>query len=115
MAHEHSHTEQGHDDHGSMTKGKIWRVFAYLLIITIVEFIIALLLKPKYGLSDGVTNFTYIILTLLKAFYIVAYFMHLRFEKYALITSIVISFVFIIYFIVLMLTEGSYLHMHMHH
>ena len=115
MAHEHSHTEHGHDDHGSMTKGKIWTVFFYLLAITVVEFVIALVIKPKFGLSDGLTNFTYIALTLLKAYYIVAYFMHLKFERSGLITSIVISFVFIIYFIVLMLTEGSYLNQHMPH
>jgi cytochrome c oxidase subunit IV len=116
MAHEHhSHTEGHHEEHASMTKGKIWQVFFYLLGITVLEFIIALVLKPKMGLSDGITNFTYIALTLLKAYYIVAYFMHLKFEKYAFITSIVISLIFIVYFIVLMLTEGSYLHVHMPH
>jgi len=116
MAHEHSHTaEHGHDDHATMTKGKIWKVFFYLLAITIVEFIIALYLRPTLHLSAGVANSLYIVLTLVKAFYIVAYFMHLRFEKYALITSITISFIFIVYFIVLMLTEGSYLNEHMHH
>jgi len=115
MAHEHSHTEHGHEEHASMTKGKIWQVFFYLLGITVLEFIIALVLIPKGIVSQGVGNFVYIALTLLKAFYIVAYFMHLKFEKYALITSIVISFVFIIYFIVLLLTEGSYLHEHMPH
>jgi len=114
MAHEHSH-KAGHDDHATMTKGKIWKVFFYLLAITVVEFIIALYLRPKLGLSAGVSNSIYIVLTLVKAFYIVAYFMHLKFEKYALITSITISFIFIVYFIVLMLTEGSYLNEHMSH
>jgi len=39
--------------------------------------------------------------------------MHLKFEKVAFKTGIVISLVFIVYFIVLMLTEGSYLNLHM--
>jgi cytochrome c oxidase subunit IV len=113
MAHEHSHTEgHSHEEHASLSKGKIWQVFFYLLGITVVEFFIALVLRPDY-IGEGVANFLYIVLTLVKAFYIVAYFMHLKFEKYALITSIVISFVFIVYFIVLLLTEGSYLNTHM--
>lgn len=107
-------TEHGHDqDHEGMTRGKIWKVFFILLAITVVEFIIALAILPKFPAQRGIGNFFYIILTLLKAYYIVAYFMHLKFEKAALKTSIVVVFVFIIYFIVLMLTEGSYLNIHM--
>ncbi len=110
------HIEHEHDHavgHVGMTKKKIWQVFFYLLAITGVEFFIALYLIPKEILSQGIGNFIYIVLTLVKAFYIVAYFMHLKFEKAALKTSIVVVFVFIIYFIVLMLTEGSYLNVHM--
>jgi cytochrome c oxidase subunit 4 len=111
----HTHDE-AHEEHGeTMTKGRIWTVFFYLLGITVVEFFIALYLLPKGILSHGVGNFFYIGLTLVKAFYIVAYFMHLKFEKVALKTAIVTVFVFIIYFICLMLTEGSYLHVHMNH
>ena len=96
-----------------MTKKKIWGVFFYLLGITAIEFFIALYLIPHGFVSRGIGNFAYILLTLLKAFYIVAYFMHLKFEKFAFKTGIVVAFIFIIYFIVLMLTEGSYLHVHM--
>jgi cytochrome c oxidase subunit IV len=114
MATEHIHTADGHEhgDHAGMTKKKIWLVFFYLLGITAIEFIIALAI-PESVMSKGVKNFIYIALTLLKAYYIVAYFMHLKFEKYGLITSIVLSLIFIVYFIVLMLTEGSYLYMMM--
>lgn len=111
MSTENSHTEHA-DEHVSMSKGKIWKVFFILLAITIVEFIIALLI-PETILPLAARNAAYIILTLVKAYYIVAYFMHLKFEKYALIAGIVVSFIFIIYFIVLMLTEGHYLNSHM--
>ncbi len=108
--HEHAHLEE----HGeTMTRSKIWQVFFYLLGITALEFFIALYLKPHGIIGHGIANFAYIILTLVKAFYIVAYFMHLKFEKLAMKTGIIISFVFIIYFIALMLTEGSYLNTHM--
>lgn len=114
MASEHTHTsvEHGHGEHASMSKKKIWTVFFYLLAITAVEFIIALAI-PESFMGKGVKNFIYIVLTLLKAYYIVAYFMHLKFEKYGLITSIVLSLIFIVYFIVLMLNEGSYLNIMM--
>lgn len=113
MAAEHLHTDaHAHGDHAGMTKKKIWTVFFYLLGITALEFIIALAI-PESVMSQGVKNFIYIALTLLKAFYIVAYFMHLKFEKYGLITSIVLSLIFIVYFIVLLLTEGAYLNVHM--
>ena len=63
---------------------------------------------PKGLIGHGIGNFAYIVLTLVKAFYIVAYFMHLKFEKFALKTGITVALIFIIYFIVLMLIEGSY-------
>ncbi len=108
---EHIHDEHA-GEHEGMTRTKIWQVFFYLLGITCVEFFIALYMKP-HGLSVALGNFAYIVLTLVKAFYIVAYFMHLKFERTALKSGIIIVFVFIIYFIILMLTEGSYLNVHM--
>ena len=105
------HTQEHAHEHASMTKRKIWQVFFYLLGITALEFFIALYLIPKGIVSHGVGNFAYIILTLVKAFYIVAYFMHLKFEKFAFKASIVLSLLFIIYFIVLMLIEGNYIYL----
>jgi cytochrome c oxidase subunit IV len=105
------HTQEHAHEHESMTKRKIWQVFFYLLGITALEFFIALYLIPKGIVSHGVGNFAYIILTLVKAFYIVAYFMHLKFEKFAFKASIVLSLLFIVYFIVLMLIEGNYIHL----
>jgi len=113
MAEHITSTEHEHEEHASMSKKKIWQVFFYLLGITALEFFIALVLIPKGIVSHGIGNFIYIVLTLVKAFYIVAYFMHLKFEKVSLISSIVVSLIFIVYFIVLLLTEGAYLHVHM--
>ncbi len=97
-----------HDDQGSMTKKKIWGVFWVLLGITAIEFFIALVLIPRGVLSHPVGNIIYIALTLLKAFYIVAYFMHLKFEKLGLIYSILVPLMFIIFFIIWMLYEGNF-------
>jgi len=115
MSEHHTHTAEGHahEEHASMTKGKIWKVFFILLAITVVEFIIALWAIPGGHMPQSVGNYVYIILTLFKAFYIVAYFMHLKYEKLGLQLCLTVTFIFIIYFIVLMLIEGGYLHLHM--
>lgn len=98
-----------------MTKGKIWKVFFYLLALTALEFFIALVLvHPGVIQKSLAVNVVYIALTLLKAYYIVAYFMHLKFETFGFIMSVSIVFLFIIYFIVLMLIEGNFLFSHYH-
>ena len=109
-----NHTdEHAHGEHEGMTKKKIWQVFGILLLITVIEFVIALWAIPHQHMSQQVGNYVYIGLTLLKAFYIVAYFMHLKFEKLGLQLALTVTFVFIIYFIVLMLIEGGYIYGHM--
>ena len=114
MSAENTHDQDAHaGEHEGMTKRKIWRVFFYLLGITSIEFFMALYLLPHGIIGHGIGNFAYIILTLVKAFYIIAYFMHLKFEKLALKTGLTISIVFIVFFIILLLTEGSYLNVHM--
>ena len=113
----HDHTvEHGEGQHHEgMSKGKIWRVFFYLLALTALEFFIALALVHGGVIEKSLTvNIVYIVLTLLKAYYIIAYFMHLKFETFGFITSVAISFLLIVYFIVLMLTEGGYLNTHYH-
>lgn len=111
----HENIATAHDhDHGGMDKKGIWRVFFILLALTALEFLIALGFVHHWGiLQKGVlVNVIYIVLTLVKAFYIIAYFMHLKFEKSGFIVCVGIGFIFIVYFIVLMLIEGDYL---LHH
>ncbi|ADY53158.1 hypothetical protein Pedsa_2616 [Pseudopedobacter saltans DSM 12145] len=109
---QHSNIEHA-EEHATMSKGKIWQVFFILLVLTVIEFIIALAI-PEEMLRQSIKNFLYIFLTLFKAYYIIAYFMHLKFEKYGLIVTIAISFIFIIYFIILLLVEGGYQHVTKH-
>jgi len=104
-AHE-QHTAAHHEEHESMGKGQIWKVFFILLGITVMEFIIALGISNEM-MPQHIKNVIYIVLTLAKAAYIVAYFMHLKFERVGLILSIVLPILFIMYFIVLMMIEGS--------
>ncbi|MEJ5053049.1 cytochrome C oxidase subunit IV family protein [Sphingobacterium sp. MYb382] len=110
-AHDH------HDDHAGMDKKGIWRVFFILLALTALEFLIALGFVHHWEIlhKGALVNTIYIVLTLVKAFYIVAYFMHLKFEKSGFIVCCSVVFIFIIYFIALMLTEGDFLHGAMQH
>jgi len=102
-------TVDGHHEEG-MDKKRIWKVFFYLLALTALEFFIALALVHKGHLEKGMfVNTIYIVLTLMKAYYIVAYFMHLKFETIGFITWVSVAFIFIIYFIILLLNEGNYL------
>jgi cytochrome c oxidase subunit IV len=96
-----------HGDHATMTKRKIWNVFWVLFAITTLEFILALAV-PTTTMPQDIKNVIYIVLTLLKAFYIVAFFMHLKFEMLGLIYIIIVPMVFIIGFIAAMLFEGNF-------
>jgi cytochrome c oxidase subunit 4 len=103
----HAHAEAGHGDHEGMTKGRIWKVFFILLVITCIEFFVALIIAPKHPGATWI-NPIYIVLTLVKAFYIVAFFMHLKFEKIGLIMAIIVPVLFIIGLILVLTNESHY-------
>ena len=100
------HHEEG--EHATMTKGRILKVAGILTAITAVEFIIALILVPKGILAIQYANPVYIVLTLFKAFYIVAFFMHLKFEKVGLALSIIVPILFIIGLILVLTNESHH-------
>ena len=80
---------------------KLWTVAGILLAVTIVEFIIA------FTMNAGVSKTTiFILLTIVKAAYIVGEFMHLRYEVKVLFWSILIPMVFIIWMLVAFVYEG---------
>ena len=98
-----------HGEHEGMTKKRILQVFWILLGITAVEFFIALYLAPR--LSPGLhqmVNPAYIVLTLFKAYFIVAFFMHLKFEKVGLMLAIIVPVIFIIGLILVLTNESHY-------
>jgi cytochrome c oxidase subunit IV len=80
---------------------KLWTVAGILLAVTIVEFIIA------FTISAGtLKTTTFILLTIVKAAYIVGEFMHLRYEVKVLFWSILIPMVFIVWMLVAFIYEG---------
>jgi cytochrome c oxidase subunit IV len=81
---------------------KLWKIALILAVVTAIEFAFALIL-PRGPLL----YFTFIALTIVKAFYIVAEFMHLKGEVKTLIWSIMIPLVFVIWLIIALLAEAS--------
>lgn len=104
----HNDPHADHAEHDTMNKKRIWHVFWILLGITTIEFIIALVLVPKGILPVNLANPVYIVLTLFKAFYIVAYFMHLKFEKLGMIYTILVPIIFIIGLILVLTNESHH-------
>ncbi|MEZ4886463.1 MAG: cytochrome C oxidase subunit IV family protein [Chitinophagales bacterium] len=87
----------------------VWRATAWLSLITIVE-VAAALLWMNYTspeTSKFLLNGFFIAASLLKAFFIVGEFMHVRYEFRALALTILTPAIFLIWFIVAFLWEGS--------
>lgn len=99
-------------EHVSNTK-RIWTVFGILSVITIVEVFFGIT-KPEFlhmnnFLSMNLLNWLFIILTLVKAYYIVYAFMHMEGEKTVLRYAVILPLIFlVIYLLFILLTEGNY-------
>lgn len=99
-------------EHVSNTK-RIWTVFGLLSLITTVEVVFGIIrpesLTHNAFLTMSWLNWLFIILTLVKAYYIVWAFMHIEGEKPVLRNSVVYPLVFLVcYLIFILLTEGDY-------
>jgi cytochrome c oxidase subunit IV len=87
----------------------IWRTFWILLIITTLEFIVALAI-PLSIISQTWKVVLYVIMTILKAGYIVGEFMHLSHEVRFLIYAILLPMVFVVWLLIALIAEGSYMY-----
>jgi len=100
-------------EHTSHTK-LIWKVFGILSLVTIVEVVLGII-KPESLhltriLGTSPLNIIFLVLTLVKAYYITWFFMHMADEKKSLRRAVVWTAVFlIIYLATLLLIEGSYI------
>ena len=107
MEHTHTVTAEHHEEGGG-TK-EIWKVTLILSVLTIVELGLGFWMMGM-GLDSGLrlaVKGTIVILMLAKAFYIVAYFMHLKHEIKNLIMTIVVPLALFIWFITAFLYDGN--------
>ncbi|HVK96710.1 MAG TPA: cytochrome C oxidase subunit IV family protein [Flavisolibacter sp.] len=97
-----------HEPSGS-TK-RIWRTFWILTIVTIIELMLGLLIYAFEGMPSWLVmalKGVICILTLVKAFYIVAVFMHLGDEIKNMVMTVVTPLVLFVWFITAFLWDGS--------
>lgn len=81
---------------------KVWRPFFILFLITVAEFIVAFTL-PKGGLKTTL----FVIMTIAKAFYITAYFMHMKFERVSLAYTIISPMILLLVLFFALWYEGA--------
>jgi len=103
----------GHTHDNSAVK-RIWIVFGLLSIVTIIEVALGIIkpavLHTTNFLGTSPLNWIFIILTLVKAYYITWTFMHMEGEKKWFRRAVVWTAVFLIcYLVTLLLIEGGYL------
>ncbi|TDD96527.1 cytochrome C oxidase subunit IV family protein [Flavobacterium cellulosilyticum] len=100
-------------EHVSNTK-RIWTVFGILSVITIVEVFFGILKPEALHLNSflglNLLNWLFIILTLVKAYYIVYAFMHMEGEASTLRNAVIWPLIFlVIYLLFILLTEAHYI------
>ena len=81
---------------------KLLRVALILFIVTAIEFVFAFTME-----SGPLRTSIFISLTIVKAFYIVSEFMHLKYEVKVLIWSIIIPMIFVVWLIIALIYEGG--------
>lgn len=81
---------------------KLWKIAGVLLIVTMIEFIFAFTM-PRGMLLVAI----FVSLTIVKAFYIVSEFMHLKHETKVLIWSIILPMIFVVWLLIALINEGG--------
>jgi cytochrome c oxidase subunit IV len=101
-----------HAAHGTSEKeipapntGAIWKTFWILLVLTAIEFVIAFTM-PANTLRVAI----FCGMTIVKAFYIVGEFMHLKHEVKSLIWMVLIPTIFVVWLLVALIYEGGHLY-----
>jgi len=86
-------------------KKAVWRATAIMAVVTILE--VAVAVYTKDILPQGVISLLFIFMSVLKAFYIMGEFMHLKYEKRELVLAVLVPFLFLVWGIIAFIWEGS--------
>ncbi|CCH56342.1 hypothetical protein BN8_05670 [Fibrisoma limi BUZ 3] len=102
----YAHNTDGHNHGGTEVAppqtAVIWRTFWVLAGITALEFVTAFLF-PAGTLKVAI----FVGMTIVKAFYIVGEFMHLKHEVKSLIWAILVPTIFVAWLLIALLVEGG--------
>ena len=88
-----------------ITKTLIWKVCGILAVITIVEIAVALMFGSV--IPKPIMTTFFVLLSLLKAFYIVSIFMHMKYEVRSFVYISLLPLVLLIWFIIALVYEGG--------
>jgi len=100
------HTEHlEHTESPADIKKQIWRTFWILSFLTVIDIVLYFALLSYHSMWK---NTLFILLGVVKAFYIVAVFMHMKFERKALAGIIILPFLLVLVLIWLVLIECGY-------
>ncbi len=97
-------------DKNSFDTKAIWKTFWILLGITVFELIIAIIYFETHFFPKHILNGVFVIMTLAKAFFIIAEFMQLGHELKNLVMTIAIPACLFIWFLIAFLWDGSSYH-----
>lgn len=89
-------------DGGAAQRRQIWKVFIILSVLTAIEFLIA------FTMAHGTLKVAIFVgMTIVKAFYIVGEFMHLKHETKSLIWSLMVPIIFVVWLLLALMLEGD--------
>jgi cytochrome c oxidase subunit IV len=97
----------GHNDNAAYEKQKraVWVATIIMGVVTIAEVAIALNWPESWG--RGVLNLLFILMSAVKAVFIVGEFMHLRYEMRAMMISFLAPCLFLLWFLIAFMMEGQ--------
>lgn len=88
----------------------VWKATLILAIVTVLEVTGALIYPHSFPII--VIHLFFIIMSLIKAFYIVGVFMHMKYERQALMLTVLLPTIFLVWAIIAFMWEGgSWLHL----
>ncbi len=95
------------EEEGAAIRKNVWKVTAILTLLTTVEVIMGIYFKRSETFTWSMIKWTFVILTLVKAAYIVLVFMHLGDERPNLKKVVLAPYMlFIGYLLFIAITEG---------
>jgi cytochrome c oxidase subunit IV len=83
----------------------VWKATIIMAVVTVVEVGMALVWPEAW--SRGILNLLFILMSVMKAFFIVGEFMHLKYEVRALAMSILMPLLFLVWAIIAFGMEGE--------
>ena len=99
------------EEEGRKIRRKIWRVTALLAVVTTIEVGFGAYWKYILPNSWHLVKWTFVVLTLVKATYIVMSFMHLGDERRNIRAIILLPYgLFILYLVFIAIWESNYIH-----